>query len=98
MAASLENCAILAVAEGQGERALRLAGAAAALRERIGVPPTPYEGRRLAQSLEQVRQIVSADGRTRAWEEGTGMAIEEAIREAINNAIPKGQEADLSTP
>src|SRR5262249_43676469 len=98
MAASLENYAILAVAEGQDERALRLAGAAAALRERAGVAPNPYEGRRLGQSLEQLGRVMSAERRARAWEEGKGMAIGEAIREAINNAIPKEQEAESSTP
>ncbi len=69
-----------AAAQLQPERALRLAGAAAALRETIGAVLAPAEQDRLAKSLEAARAALSDAAGTSAWMEGWGMPAEEAMR------------------
>jgi predicted ATPase len=84
IAEGLENFAILAVAEDREERALRLAGSAAALRDRLAVSPHPYERRRLARSLEQVKLALPPERYARLWQEGSGLTVKEAIKEALD--------------
>jgi len=75
----LECFAGSAGAQSEPERALRLAGAAAALRQSIGAPLTPAEQGELERSLEPARQVLTtATGRT-AWLEGWVMPIEKAL-------------------
>jgi predicted ATPase len=79
----LESFAYSAAAQENAERALRLAGAAAALRQNIGAPLTPAEQVRLKASLDSARQVLSNAAGGRAWLEGWGLPVEEAIREAL---------------
>lgn len=79
----LENFAMSAAAQDLAERALRLAGAAAALRQNIGVPLTPAEQVKLKASLDSARQTLSNAAGGRAWLEGWGLPVEEAIEEAL---------------
>jgi hypothetical protein len=82
LAAAMEACAGVAGAAGQPERALRLAGAAAALREALDVPLSPSDQELLNASLERSRaQLGSAAGLHFA--EGKALAIAEAIRLAV---------------
>jgi tetratricopeptide (TPR) repeat protein len=75
----LECFAGSAAAQSEPERALRLAGVAAALRQSLGVPLTPAERGNLERSLEPARQAMpTAAGRT-AWLEGWVMPIEKAL-------------------
>ncbi|MGC2324467.1 MAG: hypothetical protein WA463_17670, partial [Terriglobales bacterium] len=62
---------------------LRLAGAAAALRQMIGVPLASAEQAKLEVSLEPARQAVSNAAGTAAWLEGWAMPVEKAIAEAL---------------
>jgi len=79
----LESFALSAAMQGHAEGALRLAGAAAALRQNIGASLTPAEQGRLNASLEEARQTLDNAAGTRAWLEGWTLPVEEAIREAL---------------
>jgi predicted ATPase len=79
----LECFAGCAAAERQPERALLLAGAAAALREKLGAPPPRAEQARLEKSIEPAREALpDRDGAT-AWMEGWAMPLEKAIETAL---------------
>ena len=59
----LECFACSAAAQLEAERSLRLAGAAAALRQNIGAPLTPAEQAKLEASLHPARQALTNSGR-----------------------------------
>jgi tetratricopeptide (TPR) repeat protein len=82
----LEDFAGLAAGTGHPERALRLAGAAAALREDIGGPLPAGEQAALDRILRPARASLDEDGRAVAWESGQAMRMEEAIAEALSTA------------
>jgi predicted ATPase len=84
MARLLECFAWSAAAQTQAERALRLAGAAAALRQNIGVPLTPAEQAKLEAGLEPARQAVSNSAGVTAWLEGWDLPIEKAMEEVLS--------------
>jgi predicted ATPase len=77
----LECFACSAAAQLQAERSLRLAGAAAALRQNIGAPLTPAEQAKLEAILGPARQALSNTASTTAWLEGWAMPVEKAIEE-----------------
>jgi predicted ATPase len=79
----LECFACLAAAQLRAERSLRLAGAAAALRQNIGAPLTPAEQAKLEASLHQARQALTNTAGVTAWLEGWAMPVEKAIEEAL---------------
>jgi tetratricopeptide (TPR) repeat protein len=75
----LECFACSAAAQADPERSLRLAGAAAALRQNIGAPLTPTEQRKLEASLDGVRQAISNTAGATAWLQGWALPIEKAV-------------------
>jgi len=77
----LECFACTAAAQLQAERSLRLAGAAAALRQNIGAPLTPAEHHKLESILDPARQLLTNTASATAWLEGWAMPIEKAIEE-----------------
>jgi tetratricopeptide (TPR) repeat protein len=79
----LESFACSAGAEDHAERCLRLAGAAAALRQNIGAPLAPMEQTKLKTFLDHARQAVSDAAGTTAWLEGWALPVDEAIREVL---------------
>ncbi|HEY1262262.1 MAG TPA: tetratricopeptide repeat protein [Terriglobales bacterium] len=79
----LECFACAATAELDSERALRLAAAAAALRQNIGAPLNPAEQAGLDASLLPARHFLSAGAGEAAWVEGWGWTVEKAIEEAL---------------
>jgi hypothetical protein len=83
VAPQLEDFGEAAAAEGDGERALRLAGAAAALRAAAGTPPTAPEQARLDRWLAPVAAAVSDAVRARSWAEGQTMTREDAVAYAL---------------
>jgi predicted ATPase/serine/threonine protein kinase len=83
----LECFACLAAAQFQVERSLRLAGAAAALRQNIGAPLTPAEQAKLDASLDPSRCALTKTARETAWLEGCSLPVEKAIEEVL---IPEG--------
>ena len=87
--ARLLDCfACSAAAESHPERALRLAGAAAALRETLSAPLTPGEQVRLGKGLEPARQALTNTAGASVWMEGWGMPVERAIAIAIEPEVP----------
>jgi tetratricopeptide (TPR) repeat protein len=78
----LECFACSAAVQLEAERSLRLAGAAAALRQNIGAPLTPAEHAKLEASLQTARRALGSTGGT-AWSEGWALPVEKAIEEVL---------------
>src|SRR5688572_28748544 len=81
----IEDYGGLAAAEGRPEKALRLAGFAAALRESIGAPLPPAEQARVDRMIAPARAALSESSGTIAWETGQSMVLERAIELALSN-------------
>jgi predicted ATPase len=79
----LECFACSAAAQLHAERSLRLAGAAAALRQSIGAPLTPADQASLEASLDAVRRAMSNTAGTTAWLEGWALPIETVMEEVL---------------
>jgi predicted ATPase/serine/threonine protein kinase len=79
----LECFACSAAAQSQAERSLRLAGAAAALRQNIGAPLTPAEQIKLEASLAPARSAITNTAGATAWLEGWVLPFEQAIGEVL---------------
>ena len=74
----LECFACSAAARLEAERSLRLAGAAAALRQNIGAPLTPAEQAKLETSLHPARQALTHTAGVTAWLAGSSFAGRES--------------------
>ena len=83
IARTLESLACLAGEEGRGGRALRLAGAAAVLRERIGAPPSPAVRADVERSLAEVRRALGTRASRVLWQDGAALPLDEAVRLAL---------------
>jgi predicted ATPase/DNA-binding winged helix-turn-helix (wHTH) protein len=79
----LEYSACSAAAQLEAERSLRLAGAAAALRQNIGAPLTPAEQARLEVALTPARQVLTNTVAQTAWLEGSALPVDKAIEEVL---------------
>jgi tetratricopeptide (TPR) repeat protein len=90
LAPALEVLGGLAAALGRAERALLLAGAAAAQRERTSQPPWPQEERALARWLAPARRAVSEAAQRAAWAEGLALPIEAAVALALEGCADGG--------
>jgi predicted ATPase/DNA-binding winged helix-turn-helix (wHTH) protein len=86
----LECLACSAAAQFQAERSLRLAGAAAALRQNIGAPLTPAEQHKLDALLDPARQALANTACATAWLEGWALPVEKAIEEVL---MPEAESA-----
>ncbi len=91
IARALECLAVSAAAQSNAELSLHLAGAAAALRQRLGVPLTPTEQPRLEKALEFARRTLGNAAGT-AWMEGWAMPVEQAIHEALTCDAESGRQ------
>ncbi len=78
----LEDVGALAALQDEPERALRICGAAAALRERIGAPRPAADQATLEERLRPAEQALGDEARDEAWAAGRGLAVEQAIVEA----------------
>jgi hypothetical protein len=85
----LECLAADAAAQSNSELSLHLAGAAAALRHRLGTPLTPAEQPRLEKALEFARRTLGNAAGLTAWMEGWGMPVDQALEEALNSAADR---------
>jgi predicted ATPase len=79
----LECFACSAALQLEAERSLRLAGAAAALRQNIGAPLTPAEQAKVEAALDPARQALSNALGVTAWLEGWALPVEKAIEEVL---------------
>jgi tetratricopeptide (TPR) repeat protein len=75
----LESLACLAAEEGQAERGLTLAAAAAVLRERVGAPPSTAVRAELEHSLSAMQGRLGAEASRGAWEAGAALTVGEAV-------------------
>jgi predicted ATPase len=82
----LESFAASAAEQAQPERALRLAGVAAALRQTIGAPPTHTEQAKLEQSLAAARRRLTMTTSRTVWLEGWVMPVEIAINDLLRSS------------
>jgi predicted ATPase len=82
----LEGFACSAALQRKAQRALRLAGAAAAIRQNIGTPLSPAEQSKLEAALQPVRQEVTDPDGASAWLQGWAMPLEDAVAEALSSA------------
>jgi tetratricopeptide (TPR) repeat protein len=81
----IEDYGGLAAAEDKPEKALQLAGFAAALRESIGAPLPPSEQTRVDRMIAPARAALSESAATAAWEAGRSMPLEQVIELALSN-------------
>jgi predicted ATPase/DNA-binding winged helix-turn-helix (wHTH) protein len=79
MARALEGSASLALSQGHADRALKLAAAAAHLRQLISATLHYAEQSKLDQNLLPAWKMLSEIEGKRAWAEGSKMSIDEAI-------------------
>jgi len=79
----LECVACLAAVQSQAERSLRLAGAAAALRQNIGAPLTSVEQHKLDAVLDPARKVLTNTAGAAAWLEGWNLPVEKTIEEVL---------------
>jgi predicted ATPase len=84
----IECFASSAAAQSQPERSLRLAGAAAALRQSLGAPLSPRDQANFDRTLEPARQALTQMAGTTAWLEGWGMLAEKAAEYALSPLRP----------
>jgi len=80
-----EGLAQVAAAQGQAGRALRLAGAAARVRQTIGAPLFAADQERLLRRLRHAQQKLGEQGSSAAWAEGQTMSVERAL--AIDDVL-----------
>ena len=83
----LEGLARVAAAKGRPERASRLCGAAAALREELGALHSPLAARRAEhdRTVAAARAALGEDAFESAWAKGHALPFEEAIDAALGD-------------
>ena len=86
VANQLENVAFLAADRGRHERAARLLGAAAAIRDAANAPMAFDERPELDGYLERLRAALMASAFEAAWRAGSATAQAEAVAEALADA------------
>ena len=64
---------------GKPERAMKLAGASAAHRERIGVSLPPIQSEWFEKMITPARQVLACGTQTRQWDEGQSMTLDRAV-------------------
>ena len=67
------------------KRAATILGAAARLREEIGLRIPPHEEREHKRVAAATRAALGDDAFDQAWREGSAMDLEEAVRYALND-------------
>jgi predicted ATPase len=80
----LDCLACLAGARLAPRRALRLAGAAAALREKLGIPLPAKEQATLETLLEPARRLFTNAEDTAIWLKGWALPLDQAVDEALS--------------
>ena len=83
--ACLEGLARVAAMRGRPERAARLLGASAALREEMGTPLSPIIRADHDHASNAARAALGEDAFTTAWAVGHAMSLEEVIADALGD-------------
>jgi tetratricopeptide (TPR) repeat protein len=82
---ALEAISSLAIDCGRYERAVRLLGAADAIRESIRAPRAPVESVVIARELDRARTALGEEAFRSAYDAGRGLSVETAIEEALHD-------------
>ena len=80
----LQGLAAVAIATGNANLGVRLLGANAGIRERLGGGPPP-EWIRLGDPLGEARRILGDEVYERAWEAGLEMKVDDAVAAALDD-------------
>jgi non-specific serine/threonine protein kinase len=88
LAESLAGVASVFAARGQPERAARLYGATAALRETIGVADEGQERPATERRVAAVRAALAPEEFAAAWAAGEALPLADAVAEALGDAGP----------
>jgi len=87
IATVLDRFAGLAARAGDVQRALTLAGAAAALRQMLGAPRRPRDRGRVDETVDELRRRQDGPSMRAYWTAGATMALEDAIRYALDERM-----------
>jgi len=85
----LEGYASVQAACGEHHRAIRLASAAAALREEIGSPPSRLSRTDVQHWLAAARAAIGEETAEAIWALGHSLPLQEAIAEALGTDMPR---------
>jgi len=88
-AEALESCLGLAAAQERWIAGARIAGAADALRRRLGVPIAPADRIHLDAWMESCRQALEEQVFDAAWREGEAMTSDQAVSYALGELRAK---------
>jgi predicted ATPase/class 3 adenylate cyclase/DNA-binding CsgD family transcriptional regulator len=80
---ALHYLGVVALELGHTERAARLFGAADAVRERVGRPPSPQDLAEHERQLAGLRRALGAERFATAWDGGRALSIDQAIEYAL---------------
>jgi hypothetical protein len=86
VAHEVESFAAIAITKEVPQRAIKLLGAAEALRERSNSPMTDFERIEYDQMVAQVRSLLDETEFDQLWTEGRSLTMEQAIALALNEA------------
>jgi non-specific serine/threonine protein kinase len=98
LARCLEAMACLAAVGHQPELALRLAGAAAALRDTSELPLSPANRVHLERHLEVARRVLGQTSAAAARESGYALSVEDAVALALLDGLAEGKENTRDMP
>jgi predicted ATPase/DNA-binding CsgD family transcriptional regulator len=96
LAKTLAGIAVVAAAQGRMVPAVRLAGAAAALREQIGVPVEEWQRATYDHGLELAQFAMPPETFLEAWAAGFALPLPAAIAEALMAAAPAASPSEMS--
>jgi non-specific serine/threonine protein kinase len=93
VAECMEGLALLAIAENDPVRTLRLVAAASVLRRASGARPMPDFQSHVDHGVATAREQLGSPGSDAAWEEGAKMGLAEAVRYA-SGVVPPAKRVD----
>ena len=82
IAYTLDGCAAIATTRGQGEKAVRLFGAADAIRKRLGTPLESHKQMHYQDDIAEARLLFTAAEFASAWNAGELLSVGDAVDEA----------------
>jgi tetratricopeptide (TPR) repeat protein len=97
IATVLDGFAGLAARAGDVQRALTLGGAAAALRQTLGAPRRPRDRGRVDDTVDELQRRQDGPSMRAYWTAGATMALEDAIRYALDERMSPPPAAPAET-
>ena len=83
VARQLESLSWCAGCQSRDVDAVTLAGAAAAIRARLGAPPKPVEQEKIDETLALARTRLGADAYGEAWRRGRTLALDQVLESSL---------------